>query len=74
MGKILLFLFLALVVWWLFKGLARGRVRKAEPPPERSIQGEDMVACARCGVNMPRSDAREEAGRFYCLNNPACHS
>jgi len=35
-------------------------------------QGEDMVACARCGVNLPRSDAQEAAGAFYCRDNPRC--
>jgi uncharacterized protein len=63
---------LALVVWWLVKGFSRGKVGSAEVPPERSVRGEDMVACARCGVNLPRSDAREDAGRFYCVNNPHC--
>jgi hypothetical protein len=64
---------LGLVVWWLVKGFSRGKVGSAEVPPERGVRGEDMVACARCGVNMPRSDAREDAGRFYCVNNPHCH-
>ena len=31
-----------------------------------------MVACARCGVNMPRSDAREDGALFYCRDNPRC--
>ena len=34
--------------------------------------GEDMVACARCGVHMPRSEARIESGSFYCRDNPRC--
>jgi hypothetical protein len=50
-------------------GDARPRDRKKE---SQSLEAEDMVACARCGVNMPRSDAREEEGRYFCLNNPQC--
>jgi len=23
-------------------------------------------------VNLPRSEAREEAGRYYCQDNPRC--
>jgi uncharacterized protein len=70
LGKLLLLLFIALVFWWLLKGLLK--TRNAPPPPAQSGRGEDMVACARCGVNLPRSDAREEGGRYYCTNNPGC--
>jgi hypothetical protein len=31
-----------------------------------------MVACARCGVNVPRSETREEGGRLVCAANPNC--
>jgi late competence protein required for DNA uptake (superfamily II DNA/RNA helicase) len=31
-----------------------------------------MVACARCGVHMPRSEAKIDAGTFYCRDNPRC--
>jgi formylmethanofuran dehydrogenase subunit E len=31
-----------------------------------------MVTCARCGVNLPRSDAHEADGRLVCHNNPNC--
>ena len=71
MGRLLLFLFVALMLWWLLKGLFRTR-DDDNAPASRSTRGEDMVACARCGVNLPRSDAREEAGRYYCVNNPHC--
>jgi formylmethanofuran dehydrogenase subunit E len=47
-----------------------------KPPPgadaRRSDRGEDMVQCARCGVHLPRSEAREEAGRLVCRDNPRC--
>ena len=73
MGRILFWLILAILAWWFVKGVLRAtrerEIGKRESPP---IKAEDMVACARCGVNMPRSDAREEDGRFYCLNNPQC--
>ena len=40
--------------------------------PAKTALGEDMVVCASCGVNLPRSDAREAAGTFYCKDNPRC--
>jgi len=72
LGRLLLFFFVALLVWWLLRGLFRARDADDDAPAARAPQGEDMVACARCGVNLPRSDAREEAGRYYCVNNPHC--
>lgn len=71
MGKLIFFLLLGFIAWLLVKGLVRGRLRH-DDPEARAARVEDMVACARCGVNMPRSEAREEAGKFYCLNNPQC--
>lgn len=71
MGRILFWLLIAVLFWWFVKGLLKSRMRD-EAPHAHTVQGEDMVACARCGVNMPRSDAREEAGKYFCLNNPHC--
>ena len=31
-----------------------------------------MVACARCGVNVPRSETREMDGGRVCAANPNC--
>jgi hypothetical protein len=31
-----------------------------------------MVACARCGVNLPRSEAKAEGNAFLCRDNPRC--
>lgn len=72
MGKLLLLVLIALAIYWLYRGLFRAQVK---PPPEadpRRAEGETMVTCARCGVNMPRSEARAEADRWVCLANPHC--
>jgi hypothetical protein len=53
------------------RGFGRKRVSEDEAAA-RSARGEDMVTCARCGVNMPRSEARESAGAWYCRDNPRC--
>ncbi len=75
MARILLLLIIAFLIYLIFRGFFRAQT-KAPPqkPAAGSAQGEDMVACARCGVNLPRSEAREEAGRLVCQNNPHCHS
>lgn len=76
MARILLLLVIAFVLYLLFRGFFRAQTKdKVAPPREAtSLEGEDMVTCARCGVNLPRSDTREEAGRLVCQNNPHCRS
>lgn len=62
MGKLLFWLIVGLLIWLVAKGLARRRVGKSQPVAEV----EDMVRCAVCGVNLPRSEALLSRGRFYC--------
>ncbi len=72
MGRILFFILIGIAVWLLWRGSVRVTAR---PPPgeaSRSERGEDMVQCARCGVHLPRSEAREEGGRLVCRDNPRC--
>ena len=81
MGKILFFLLLGFLVWLLVRGLTKSKLKHDEDParPGRVEDGgqpprgqDQLVACTRCGVNLPRSDAREEGGRFFCIDNPHC--
>jgi uncharacterized protein len=72
-ARILLLLFIAFLVYLVFRGVFRSQVKK--PPSENapaSAAGEDMVACARCGVNVPRSETHEVEGRRVCAGNPNC--
>lgn len=50
----------------------RAQNRRDEEVDARSPKGEDMVACARCGVNLPRSEARVEGETYVCRDNPRC--
>ena len=62
MGKILFFILLAVAVYLLLRsrgGQGRGRARAPAAP-------EDMVACARCGLNVPRSEAVQSRGLAFC--------
>jgi uncharacterized protein len=72
MGRVIILILIGVALWWLFRGLFRAQVRDEAKPPAQSPQGEDMVRCARCGVNLPRSEAREEGGKLYCASNPQC--
>ena len=64
MGKLVVLILLVVVAVWL----VRRALRAANPPDPaqgRPIQ-QDLVACARCGLHLPRSEARESAGELYC--------
>jgi uncharacterized protein len=66
MSKLILLLLLGFLAYLVFKGLRRSaslRQEKAEKPqaPER------MVACARCGVYLPESEAHDGGdGNRFC--------
>ena len=74
MARILLLIIIVFALYLLFRGFFRAQTKdKPQPPQASSAKGEDMIACSRCGVNLPRSEALEEAGRLVCQNNPHCH-
>lgn len=60
--KYLLLFAILFAVWWLWR--APRRRPPAPPPAERPV--ERMVACARCGVLLPESEAVLEAAAAYC--------
>ena len=62
MGKILFFALLALIVYAVLRSRLRGTASKGSD----QAPVEDMVACARCGVNVPRSEAVEYRGLLFC--------
>ena len=72
MARILLLLIIGFILYLLFRGFVRVNTKKDGEPPATSDRGEDMVTCAKCGVNMPRSEAKEQEGRMVCANNPQC--
>ena len=72
MARILLLLIIAFVIYLLFRGFFRAQVKRDAPPPATTTVGEDMVTCTRCGVNLPRSEARTEDGKLVCASNPQC--
>ena len=66
MGRlIVLALIVVLVVWLLRRAFAGPRSADAPPQAPGGPQGE-LVSCAHCGVNLPRSEARSAGGRSYC--------
>lgn len=74
MARILLLIFIGFLVYLAFRIFFRAQVKDKDPapPPATTSTGEDMVTCARCGVNLPRSEAHDVEGRLVCQNNPSC--
>jgi uncharacterized protein len=64
MGRLILIVLIAVLVLWLLRrALAAGKKPPQAPPPAGTAE---LVSCAHCGVNLPRSDARSAGGRHYC--------
>jgi uncharacterized protein len=69
MGRFLVLVILVLVTVWLVKRAMRASQKPdiAKKPP---IDG-DLVTCGRCGLNLPRTEARESQGVPYCSEEHA---
>jgi hypothetical protein len=70
MARILLLVVIVLLAVASFRSLRRNANRTI--PPAQSGGGENMVTCARCGVNQPRSIALFDDGKYFCKDNPRC--
>ena len=71
LGRILLLIIIGFAIYLLFRGFMRSQA-KDEAQRTSAREPEDMIACARCGVNLPRSDALAEGNAFVCRDNPRC--
>ena len=67
-GRLLLWVLVGFVAWWLL----RPARRVAPPPgaqparaPDRAAP-EAMVDCAHCGLHFPASEAIRDGARLYC--------
>ena len=67
--KILIFLVAVFLLLWLLRG---GNSRRKPPPPPRppaagsAGEPQPMLACAKCGVHLPRDDALPGRGGVFC--------
>jgi uncharacterized protein len=63
MRLIVLVVLVVLAVWLIRRALRSTSAGKAQNKPP--VQG-DLVACARCGVHLPRAEARLAGGLAFC--------
>jgi len=64
MGKLLVLILLAVLAVWLVRRALRAP-RPGEVSEKQPVQ-QDLVRCARCGVHLPRSEARQADGLLFC--------
>ena len=69
MGRLVILALTVLVLVWLVRRALRERQGGA-PPRAPGVPGE-LVACAHCGVHLPRAEARSAAGGEYCSEEHA---
>ena len=62
--KYLLFLVVVFVLLWLLRGAMTSRRRGDAAPPPQAPQ--EMIACAHCGVHLPRDEALPGRGGVFC--------
>lgn len=69
MGRVLVLLAIVVgLVWWV-SSRVRGAKRSARRPDATSDGTppvRDMIACAHCGVHLPRDEAVVEGERLFC--------
>jgi uncharacterized protein len=67
MGKFIFWVVVAFVVLLALRLYNAHQLRKrSRPRPDARSRGEPMVRCTRCGVFLPRSEAREVDGGYQC--------
>lgn len=68
MGRLLIWLLLAGLVWWLWR--SRQRLPSAPsrtPKPDAPPHALTMLRCVHCGMHLPAADTvADTAGRPYC--------
>ena len=64
--KILLFLLAVFVLLWLLRGGTSRRAPPRPPAPRAAEPPQPMLACAQCGVHLPRDEALPGKGGVFC--------
>lgn len=75
LGKLVFFLIIAVLVYWLIKARSSEETENTNEKTDESTESntspkalEEMVRCAHCGVHLPRSESVTSQGDFFCCN------
>lgn len=69
MGRLLVLVLIVVLAVWLIRRALRPPRRDSAAAP-KAERGE-LVSCARCGLNLPRDEARESGGALFCSEEHA---
>ena len=64
--KIFIFLLAVFVLLWLLRGSQRRRTPPPQARPGSAPKPQPMLACAQCGVHLPRDEALPGRGGVFC--------
>ncbi|WP_280152822.1 PP0621 family protein [Piscinibacter sp. XHJ-5] len=64
--KYLIVILVVLLVLWLARSSRRTVRREASQPPSSARQQQPMLACAHCGLHLPRDEALPGRGGVFC--------
>lgn len=64
--KIVLFLIAVFALLWLLRGGLSRRPPPRPPEPRGAAPPQPMLACAQCGVHLPRDEALPGRGGVFC--------
>ena len=70
MGRLIVLVLLALVAIWYLRRVVR-RFDGSASEGDAAAGAPDLVSCARCGVHVPRPEAREAGGALFCSDEHA---
>jgi uncharacterized protein len=76
MGKFIVLLVVVFLIVWLVRGGRPGRSTPTTPPPpspanadkpdSTAAMPDTIVACAHCGLHLPKADALPGRGGVFC--------
>jgi len=67
MARVLIWLLLGGLVWWMWRSRSRPQPATRNPAPPPKPLAVPMLRCHHCGVHLPSSDAvTDAAGHAYC--------
>lgn len=71
MGKIIFWVVAVIVVMAILRlwNLAKTRAEKSDTVKAKKDNPEAMVQCVRCGVFVPRSEAKKLSDGFHCADH-----
>jgi len=68
MGKVIAWLVLIFLVLFALRVMAR-RSGRAQQATSATPAAQPMVRCERCGVYLPRAEAKEKSGAYVCATD-----